>query len=297
MNYSLTLLTGLAISFVIFLNGSLQQHVGILLSLIFIHLSGLLCSLLLFLKREKKAVLEKKSPFYLLAGTIGIVIVIISNYIFSRGGVFLTLSGTLSGQVIWALALEIFRLKKDRSSFPFNKLLSALVVLLGAIYIGSKNGFSFSLISLSWIPGILILIQTHMNSQNTLSMGFKKMLLVHFGSPFILLTLFYFIFIYRGGDIVPMSNNFPKLLLIGGGSIAVIVVSLSSILFLKIKPITFVLLLNIGQIIGAICLDTIMGLDLSIDKIVTGVVIVLGVLIGGINFSFFKRFNIGIDIG
>ncbi len=100
MNYALSVFTGLTISFVIFLNGSLQQHVGILLTLIFIHLSGLICSLLLFIKRDKPLILERKSRLYLFAGIVGIAIVIISNYIFSKGGVFITISGRISRKVI-----------------------------------------------------------------------------------------------------------------------------------------------------------------------------------------------------
>lgn len=287
MNIILALITGLCISLMIFFNGSLEGYIGNYPSLLFIHMSGFILISLSFLKKSEIKVREKKSKWNLLAGVMGIVIVTLNNKIYGMGGVLLTLGGTLAGQVIMAAIMETVRHKKKGEKLPIGKILSLCLVLPGAIIIGLRSKLPLYWILISWVPGILVMIQAYMNSQNVLSIGFKKTLIVHYGSALVVLSLM-LMFIPLGDSISKVfSGNVPLQYVIGGGAIAVFVISIGSYLLLRLKPITYVLLLYSGQLSGALFLDYSLGLPFSIEKFIAMILIICGLLVG--EFKIKKR--------
>lgn len=287
INIILAIITGLCISGMIFFNGSLSESIGNLPSLLFIHLTGFILTALLFIRKQPNKKREKKSNLYLLAGILGIVVVTISNLIFSKGGVLLTLSGTLAGQVLAAFVMESIRHKNDDTKIGVSKIISTVLVVLGASILGLKSHISVIWILLSWIPGILILIQSYMNSQNILSIGFRKTLIFHFGTVFIVLIPLVLLNPIGSSMIKVFSGEVPIPFLIGGGSLALFVVSIGSYLLLKLKPIIYVLLLYSGQLIGALVIDYIVGIPLSLDKLMSMGIIVIGLIVG--EYEKFKK--------
>lgn len=281
----LTLITGLCISIMIFFNGSLEGVIGNYPALISIHITGFTLSSLMFMKRSSKESREKRSPWYLSAGLLGIIVVTITNQVFKRGGVLVTLSGTLTGQVLLATVMELISHIKKRENLPTRKTLSIALVLPGAILLGLRSDLSPLWIVISWIPGILILTQSFMNSQNIVSIGFRKTLLFHFGTVVLILIPGLFIFSVDIPYKEILSGDVPILFLTGGGTVALFVISIGSYLLLKIKPITYVLLIYSGQIAGAIIIDIIIGNNLSLEKIAAMGLIVVGLFIGEIKKS------------
>lgn len=280
MNIILALITGFCISVMIYFNGSLEGIVGNLPSLIFIHATGIAVTGLLFIKKTDNKLRERKSKWFLLAGVIGIVVVSINNQVFSKGGVLLALSGTLAGQVLTAFIVELYNHKKIDKKIPLGKILSVTLVLPGSIFLGLRSNMPYVWILISWVPGILIMLQSFMNSQNILSIGFKKTLLFHFGTTLIILLPLMFIFPITDAITKILSNCVPLQYLFGGGTIALVAISLGSYLLLKLNPITYVLLLYSGQLSGALILDVLSGIPLSIEKMIALVLIILGLFIG-----------------
>ncbi len=280
MNIILALITGICISLMIFFNGSLEGYVGNFPSLLFIHMSGFILISLSFLKKAEVKIREKKSKWNLLAGVMGIVVVTLNNRVYGMGGVLLTLGGTLAGQVIMAAIMETVKHKKKGESLPIGKILSLCLVLPGAIIIGLRSNLPFYWIIISWIPGVLVMLQAYMNSQNVLSLGFRKTVMIHYGSTLVVLAFMLF-FIPLGDSISKVfSGQVPVQYVIGGGSVAVFVISIGSYLLLKLKPITYVLLLYIGQLAGALFLDYSLGLPFSIVKLIAMIFIIGGLFIG-----------------
>ncbi len=280
MNIILALITGLCISVMIFFNGSLEGYIGNIATLLFIHLTAFTFTGLMFLKKSRENNREKKSRWFLLAGLLGIIVVTISNRVFSKGGVLLTLSGTLAGQVLMASIMEFITHYKVKKRVPIGKIISLLLVLPGAILIGLKSNLPIAWILLSWVPGILILVQAYMNSQNILSVGFRKTLIFHFGTALIIIIPLIFLFPVIDEITKILNGEVPLLFLLGGGTIALFVISIGSFLLLKLSPITYVLLLYSGQIGGALIIDYISGHPLSIEKTVAMGLIIAGLLSG-----------------
>lgn len=286
MNIILALITGICISAMIYFNGSLESYVGNYPSLIFIHLTGFILVSTMFLKKPKVKERERRSRWYLLAGIMGLLVVTINNKIFGLGGVLLTLSGTLTGQVIMALIMEIKRDRKLNVSLPPGKIISLFLVIPGGVLIGLRSGLPFYWIVISWLPGMLVMIQSFMNSQNILSLGFKKTLIMHYGSSLVvLLIMLPFMPSITEAFLNTFSGNVPLQFVLGGGSIAIIIVSVGSYLLLKLKPITYVLLLYSGQLSGAIFIDYTQGLPLSIEKLAAMILIIAGLIIGETKFK------------
>ncbi|MBN2617752.1 MAG: DMT family transporter [Spirochaetales bacterium] len=269
----------------IFFNGSLESYIGNYPSLLFIHATGFILISLSFLKQQTPKKREKKSNWFLLAGIMGILIVTLNNTVFKMGGVLLTLGGTLAGQVMMASIMELVKHSKNGERIPIGKILSLLLVIPGATIIGLRSNIEFYWIIISWIPGMLVMIQTYMNSQNILSIGFKKTLIIHYGSALSILLLM-MTFIPLGDSISNVfSGQVPLHFVLGGGSIAIFVVSIGSYLLLKLKPITYVLLLYTGQLSSAILLDYTQGLPFSLEKLIAMLLIICGLFIGEIKFT------------
>lgn len=286
MNIILALITGICISAMIFLNGSLESYIGNYPSLLFIHMSGFILISLMFLHKKEPKIRERRSRWYLLAGVMGIAVVTLNNKVFSMGGVLLALSGTLTGQVIMALIMEIIKNKRTQTTLPLGKIISLFLVIPGAVIIGARSGLPYYWIILSWIPGIMVMLQSFMNSQNILSLGFRKTLIVHYGSTLVILLLMLsFMPSVSAAFVKVFSGDVPIPFVIGGGSVAIFVVSIGSYLLLKLKPISYVLLLYSGQLSGAILIDYTQGLPISIEKTVAMILIILGLFIGEIKLK------------
>lgn len=283
MNTVLVIFTGLAISLMVFFNGSLGTHTDNLSSLVIIHFTGLTLSAILYpLLQRGKVKLKDHNKIYLLAGLLGIVVVSILNITFSRGGVIVTLLGTMVGQTIAALVLEIIK----KNKITFQKILSVTLIIIPAIMIGLSKGVFIGWIILSWLPGVCIFVQSYMNALNIKNIGVNKTLIFHFGT--VLLALIPFI-LFTGGSFTPILqaiSNVQKQFVFGGGSVAVIAISLNSYLLLKVKPVKLVLLMYIGQLGGALILDSIQGIEINSAYIIGIIAVVTGLIIGELKLNF-----------
>lgn len=278
MNITLTVLTGLCISVMIFFNGSLDEYIGTLTSMILIHLTGLFISIVLSLRKSKKIISTKSSKWNLSAGLLGLGVLPIMNAVFSVGGVVLSLIGTLAGQIVMAFIVELYSTKSIKSLMP--KFTSIVLVISGASYIGLSNNISILWILISWIPGMLLFIQSLMNSKNIMSFGLNKTVLFHYGTALLILIPIYLIQSSFSYPDFTLLKDVPKIFLFGGGFLSIFAISMGSYLLLKVKPVTYVLVIYSGQIAGAIIIDYYLGKSISVDKVIGLILIIVGLFIG-----------------
>lgn len=109
----LSALSGVLIAVMMLLNASLGAAIGVLESSFVVHLVGTLFAfvLILFFFRGSNVFQIKKTPKHLFAGgLLGVVVVLISNFVVPKLGMVLTAGLFLTGNMIFAVVADHFGL-------------------------------------------------------------------------------------------------------------------------------------------------------------------------------------------
>lgn len=275
-------------------NGLLQGAVGVLPALLMIHGVGLVSSLLFLCGKRafrkpdssgrQPAPGHRRFPYWgVIAGVLGVGVVFLNNEVFLRGGVLLTLSGTLAGQTLAASTLELLSFFKERSAPVLQRVLSPVLIIPGTVLIAVKSGISFGWGLLAVLPGILLMVQGVMNSKLSVRLDTPKMLVLNYGSATFALAVLILVFgtISATFDSTGWGDA-PVYLFFGGGILGMIVIAVSSFLFTRTSLLRVVLGLYIGQIALGLVLDLFAGRGLVIEKIIGIVLLICGLLSGKI---------------
>ncbi len=286
----LAILTGGFVALMIQVNGNLQIHSSVIASLLVIHLSGLVTSagylLLAFRFRSAPASDAENAggtgnagnmPFwFVIAGALGAGVVFLTNAVFVRGGVLLTLSGTLAGQTLAAHLLEGTRWFEGRRSSRIQRVVALALILPGTVLIGLRSGAGPIWIAVSWIPGLILMVQSMMNSRNALRFGQPQMVVLNYVSALVVLVPLAAAFGLLNGATATRLLSLPPALLAGGGFLGVLVVATSAYLFNRASALKVVLGLYAGQIAVGVVLDLASGMPLRAEKVVGIFLVVLG---------------------
>lgn len=289
----LALVTGGFVAVMIELSGELQLMAGAIPALVIIHLSGLATSGTYTVgglvgrvrgagsrSHSARGATIAYSPWFLAAGVLGVFVVLMSNEVYSRGGVVLTLMGTLSGQTLTAFILERGRWFDGRSSPSLQKVVSLALILPGAVLIGFVDRVGVVWIFLSWTPGVVLMIQQMMNSRNSLRFGTRSMLLLNYITA---LTALAFVFAFSGSSFVTVSSaieNAPITVLLGGGVLGVVVTALAAFLLTRAPALQVTLGIYAGQITVGIVLDAVSARPFAPTNAIGIALVVLGLLAG-----------------
>lgn len=133
----LAVIVGSITSFMILSNGLLTDSLGNTPALIFIHITGLLGSIVLFtLKKEHWQSLKNLPVLYLFGGSVGTVMVYLTNLSFLAIGVTITLVLSLVGRIIASTVIDHFGLL-GMEKYPFvkQKIIGLLCITLGVVCI------------------------------------------------------------------------------------------------------------------------------------------------------------------
>lgn len=308
-----SLITGLLIALMVQVNGLLRGAAGELPALVLIHAAGLAASGAYLLAktllrrrgffpshrarksgpehisgpaRKSPAVTLRRFPYWgAAAGVLGIGVVFLNNEVFARGGVLLTLAGTLTGQTLSASLLELTAFFRDRRAPALQRIVSPLLIVPGTVLIALRSGIPPLWIFLALTPGILLMIQSVMNAKLSLLLDTPRMLILNYGSA----TAALFIIVMATGGITaafaPIPwETIPSYLVFGGGLLGAAVIGVSSFLFARTSAVKVVLGLYIGQIGLGVILDLIAGRGLSVEKVVGIVLLLLGLVSGRVRF-------------
>ncbi len=135
MNIFITNFLGVLLTFMIILNSGLSNNVGMVVSLFFIHIVGLLGTLVINILKKDNLAYKKSVPFYLyLGGALGVITVGSNNVAFVTIGASLTAALALLGQTVSSVLVDSYGLQGAPKQ-PFNKkkLIGISVILIGII--------------------------------------------------------------------------------------------------------------------------------------------------------------------
>ncbi|MBU5438839.1 DMT family transporter [Tissierella sp. MSJ-40] len=126
---------GILISIMLTFNGVLDGYLGNYLSVLLIHLCGLITVTIILISKRQKIVLNRQVPFYLYSGgAIGVLLVLVNNICFSSLGVALTSSLGVFGQLMLSCVIDHFGIiGMDVYKFEKKKLIGFTIILAGII--------------------------------------------------------------------------------------------------------------------------------------------------------------------
>lgn len=126
---------GIVIAIMVSFNGILSRDTDQYVSILIIHLVGLIVVIAILLFKRERFSLPRNIPLYLLsAGFIGVFTVFLNNLCFNSLGASLTLSLGIFGQLVFAsfidhyglFDLEVYKFKKK-------KIIGFLIILSGLV--------------------------------------------------------------------------------------------------------------------------------------------------------------------
>lgn len=133
INYFISIFTGVLLSIMLYLNGSVGEAAGNYASSVIIHIIGLIGIILVLLIKKSKLENIKGIPLYMFSGgLIGVLTVVFSNISFSNLGVSLTVSVCLLGQLITSIIIDHFGF----FNLPISKFNKRKILGISAIIIG-----------------------------------------------------------------------------------------------------------------------------------------------------------------
>jgi transporter family-2 protein len=126
---------GVLIAIMVTFNGVLASYTGQYISILIIHIVGLIGILTILIFKREKLKLHKKLPFYLFSGgLIGVLVVFLNNICFGAIGASLTLSLGIFGQLILACFIDHYGLfGLDIYKFKKKKIIGFVIVFLGLV--------------------------------------------------------------------------------------------------------------------------------------------------------------------
>ena len=126
---------GLLISIMITFNGILDSYSGNYLSILIIHIVGLVTVILTLVIKREKIIFNEKIPVYMFSGgAIGVLLVLLNNLCFGSLGVSLTLALGVFGQLVLSIIIDHFGLLgMDIYKFDKKKIMGFAIMLIGIV--------------------------------------------------------------------------------------------------------------------------------------------------------------------
>lgn len=128
-------LVGVFISIMVTFNGTLDNYLGNTLSVLIIHIVGLISISFVLILKKGKPVFSKEVPYHLYSGgAIGILLVLVNNICYSNLGASLTLSLGVLGQLLLSSTIDHFGwLGMNTYKFHKKKIIGFIIILIGII--------------------------------------------------------------------------------------------------------------------------------------------------------------------
>lgn len=278
MYYLTIFITGGLIALMLSLNSSLTQSASLIPSLILIHTTGLLASLLLF---DKKPASGGKVSFgFYTAGLLGVGLTLADIACVTTLGLTMTIALKLFGQLCGAWLIDtkgLLGLTKKASS-P-ERFLTLVMAAIGCLVMIDFPGLLQVTVWFAIIAGILQSVIAALNTTLGSRIGTFNAVKINFLTGLMgSLLLFPFLTIPLN-SVVTKLVTLPWYVLFGGGLCGVLIVSSMTICYRHISLLTATLLLFIGQLIFGGVLDSLSGLPLSTRMMTGGGIMLVGLAI------------------
>ncbi len=273
----ISILIGGSISIMISINGELSSLAGQIAALTVIYVVGLSTSSLIqpITKKVNPGGGRRPPFYYFITGSLGLIIVSLNNATFSIGGVVLVLSGMLAGQSLVAFLSDLFRNEKPGRRTIITDLISLLLIASGVAAVGFAYRIPLSGILLSWIPGMILMLQILMNASLASYYGDMRTLQINYASG---LAVILIIALTRGvfeASLWGTLSAIPLPFLLGGGMLGVLNMGAQNLLVRKMSALVLVLGTYAGEFSMGIIIDAFLGKKFSLIH-AAGLTLVLG---------------------
>lgn len=278
MEQLLVLLTGVIISVMVSVNGSLGDLVGIYLGAVIIHVVGILFAAVICIIRKEPVFHKVSLPFWAyLGGAVGFLTTIFNTYAFKYMSMTSIVALGLLGQCIVSALFDtfgMFRLPKRKlTSGTWIGLLLSFAGVGIMLYHSEGSGLIAILLSLG--AGVTVVLARTINSSLALKTSpMVGSLYNHMvGLPFCIA-----LFLIMPKTMPQWGSLQPWMLC--GGMMGVITVMLYNITVSKVSASRITLLAFIGQIFAGILLDVFSGQQISSQLFWGGILVSIGLFAG-----------------
>lgn len=126
---------GILIAIMVTFNGVLANYTNQYVSILIIHLVGLIALIIILMLKKEKLEFHRNIPVYLFsAGLIGVMVVFLNNLCFNFLGASLTLSLGIFGQLVLACFIDHYGLfGLNTYKFKKKKIIGFFIVLMGLV--------------------------------------------------------------------------------------------------------------------------------------------------------------------
>ena len=285
MFYFLSLLTGIIISVMIFVNGGLTANYGLYIASVIIHAVGLIANTILVLVKKQNpfaGIHLKHQWFIYMGGVVGVFTIMGTNMAFGRISVSAMLAIALFGQVLFGMIIDQYGLF-GMPKYPFKKTqLIGLVVILAGI-IAMFTTFEIVAVLLVFGTGFSIVLARTLNAKladlTTVQIG------TFYNHVTGLIVCVAILFIFGANTIAHTARDltFVGLSLFSaewyiyfGGVLGLIVIILSNLTVIKVSAFYLTLLVFIGQVFSGVVIDMLITQEVSIRNIIGGILVTIG---------------------
>ena len=131
----LALVIGALISIMLSFNGLLEKNVGVIYSLVIIHIVGLITVAVIMLSKREKIKIKEKLPIFLFSGgAVGVMLTFVNITTIGKIGVALTTSLAVFAQLIFSSLIDHYGLfGMDKYKFNPKKLVGLIIVFIGLV--------------------------------------------------------------------------------------------------------------------------------------------------------------------
>lgn len=288
IDYFLALAIGSMVSFMVVFNTRLGEVSTMAVSFLFNHAIGIiiisLILLILRIKRGKPAQRQKAPWYFWFGGAFGFIILNANFITITTIGASLTMATAVFGQSLGSLLFDLTGFM-NRKTYPISKrkVLTLMISFIGIVIMATQGGtFAIPYVIIGILTGIITMIQMVYNSRFASYKGIFYSARHNVISGFIIATIIYAL-IAAKTTIQALSElkHVPLSLSIGGGLLAVLVVSGSNYVIPRLPAIYSALLLSAAQIITSIIIDYhLYGLFSS--RLLWGALIILLGMVGNV---------------
>lgn len=281
MYHLFTLFTGMLISVMVAVNGSLSGNVGIYTSTVLIYVVSVLFSLSLLLAGKKRIFPAKRLPLWRYsAGVISVFSTVFTNFAYGKISVLAITALGLLAQTVTSFIIDAFGLfgvKKRGLSFGGAACLAVSICGIPVMLHGAQLGEAAA-VAVAFASGVTLVVSRMINAELASDTGALSGAFINHltGLPAALLALF----VLGGGELAVAAplNAVPWWAYLGG-VLGIAVIAFNNVTVPRISAMQGTLLLFVGQMAAGTVIDIINSAALSPRLLIGTAIVTLGVCV------------------
>ncbi len=274
-----TLLTGMLISVMVAVNGSLSGRVGIYTSTVLIYIVSVLFSFSLLLAGKKRIFPAKRLPLWRYsAGVISVFSTVFTNFAYGKISVVAITALGLLAQTVTSFIIDAFGLfgvKKRGVSLGGAVCLTVSLCGIPVMLHGAQLGEAAA-VAVAFASGVTLVVSRMINAELATDTGALSGAFINHltGLPVALLALF-----VLGGEefVVATPLNSVPWWVYFGGVLGIAVIAVNNVTVPRISAMQGTLLLFVGQMAAGTVIDIINSAALSPRLLIGTVIVTIGV--------------------